>query len=61
MDKCSLPPLGCYWSGGSQIGTTHFKGGEADNLEMTDQTICEYVVNIFLSLQSDCKRLSRGK
>jgi hypothetical protein len=40
--------------GGSQIGTTRFKGGEADgNLEMTDQTICNYVVNIFLSLQSD--------
>jgi hypothetical protein len=41
--------------GGSQIGTTHFKGGEADNLEMTYQTICVYVVNIILSLQSDCK------
>ncbi|GAJ23180.1 unnamed protein product, partial [marine sediment metagenome] len=27
-----------------------------DNWVMTDQTICEYVVNIFLSLQSDCKR-----
>ena len=51
--KCSLPFRLPWGSGGSQIGTTHFKGGEADNLEMTDQTICEYVVLTILTLQSD--------
>jgi len=29
------------------------KGGADENLAMTCQTICEYVAEIFLSLQSD--------
>jgi hypothetical protein len=58
MVKCSLPPLGCFWSGGSQFGTTHL-GGEADNLEMAGQTICECVVFTILTLQSDLEMVSK--
>jgi hypothetical protein len=35
----------------------NFKGGEDDNLAMTDQTICEYVVNLILALHSDNSKL----
>ncbi len=38
-----------------------FKGGADDSLVMTDQTIRKYVVNIILSLQSDCKGLPKKK